>query len=119
MPYMALVAFSDYTQPKDTMPGSISANMIILQYGIYRYRWTIYVLIGPFMLWHKWSGQTNYVVYKWSPWTTYAWTIYAVTSQYYARAKKLRIILVDSDGTITLAKINENFKHPIVDVVEV
>ena len=40
---------------------------------------TIYVLIGPFMLWHKWSGQTNYVDHKWSPWTTYARTIYAVT----------------------------------------
>ena len=26
MPYMALVAFSDYTQPKDIIPGSISAN---------------------------------------------------------------------------------------------
>ena len=38
--------------------------------------------------------------------------------QYYARAKKLRIILVDSDG-ITLSKINGNLKHPIVDVVEV
>ena len=31
------------------------------------------------MLWHKWSGQTNYVEHKWSPWITYAQTIYALT----------------------------------------
>ena len=52
--------------------------MIIWHYGFYRSGWTIYVLIGPFMLWHKWSGRTNYVEHKWSPWTTYARTIYAV-----------------------------------------
>ena len=39
-------------------------------------------------------------------------------AQYYVHTKKLRIVLVDSDG-ITLSKINENFKHPIVDIVEV
>ena len=39
-------------------------------------------------------------------------------AQYYVRAKKLRIVLVDSDG-ITLSKINESLKHPIVDIVEV
>ena len=39
-------------------------------------------------------------------------------AQYYVRAKKLRIVLVDSDG-ITLSKINEILKHPIVDIVEV
>ena len=31
------------------------------------------------MLWHKWSGQTNYLEHKWSPWTTYAQAIYVVT----------------------------------------
>ena len=40
---------------------------------------TIYVLIGPFMFWHKWSGGTNYVEHKWSPRTTYGRTIYVVT----------------------------------------
>ena len=55
MPYMALVAFSDYiyTQPKDIMPGSISAiNDNFAIWHLYRSRWTIYVLIGPYMLWH-------------------------------------------------------------------
>ena len=64
MPYMVLVVFSDYTQPKDITSQLI---MIILQYGIYRSGWTIYALIGPFMLWHKWSRRTNYVEHKWSP----------------------------------------------------
>ena len=39
-------------------------------------------------------------------------------AQYHIRAKKLRIVLVDSDG-ITLSKINKSLKHPIVDIVEV
>ena len=39
-------------------------------------------------------------------------------AQYYVRARKLRIVLVDSDG-ITLSKINESLKHPIVDIVKV
>ena len=39
-------------------------------------------------------------------------------AQYYVRTKQLRIVLVDSDG-ITLSKINESLKHPIVDIVEV
>ena len=39
-------------------------------------------------------------------------------AQYHVRTKKLRIVLVDSDG-ITLSKINESLKHPIVDIVEV
>ena len=39
-------------------------------------------------------------------------------AQYYVRTKKLRIVLVDSDG-ITLSKINETLKHPIVDIIEV
>ena len=84
----SFVAFSDYsyTQPKDIMPAVaklclavFQIIMIILHYGINRSGWTIYVLIGPVMLWHKWSGRTNYVEHKWSPWTTYARATYAVT----------------------------------------
>ena len=39
-------------------------------------------------------------------------------AQYYVYTKKLRIVLVDSDG-ITLSKVNETLKRPIVDIVEV
>ena len=52
---------------------------------------TIYVLPGPFMSMHKWSGQTKYddingppdhlCCHKWSPWTIYARTIYVVTGR--------------------------------------
>lgn len=36
-------------------------------------------------------------------------------ANYYARAKKMRIVLVDSDG-ITLSKINQSLKYPKVDI---
>ena len=36
-------------------------------------------------------------------------------AKYYARSKKLRIVLVDSDG-ITLSKINRYLEHPIIDI---
>ena len=39
-------------------------------------------------------------------------------AQYYIQAKKLRIVLVDSDG-IALSKINKSLKRPLVDIVEV
>ena len=39
-------------------------------------------------------------------------------AQYYVRTKKLRIVLVDSDG-ITLCKMKKTLKHPIFDIVEV
>ena len=31
----------------------------------------------------KWSKGTNYAEHKWSPQTTYGWTIYVVTGQLY------------------------------------
>ena len=86
------------------MPGSILGidNHLALAIdvaisSIYRqlhaWTWIIYVLIGPFMFWHKWSGGTiltqkwsrgtNYAKHKWSPQTTYGWTIYVVTGQLY------------------------------------
>ena len=39
-------------------------------------------------------------------------------TRHYVYTKKLRIVLVDSDG-ITLSKVNETLKRPIVDIVEV
>ena len=47
---MALVAFSDYTQPKDIMPGSISANFAI---------WHLWVRVD-----HLCFNRTNYVEHK-------------------------------------------------------
>ena len=39
-------------------------------------------------------------------------------AQHYIRLKKLRIVLVDSDG-IALSKVNKILKHPQIDIVEV
>ena len=39
-------------------------------------------------------------------------------AQHYIRLKKLRIVLVDSDG-IALSKVNKTLKHPQIDIVEV
>ena len=39
-------------------------------------------------------------------------------AKHYINAKKLRVVLVDSDG-IALSKINKSLKPPVVDIVEV
>ena len=67
---------------------------------------TIYVLSGPFMYMHKWSGWTKYddinvppdylCCHKWSLWTIYAQTIYVVTIHSLVVAWLIRIFFLKS-----------------------